>query len=248
MMSEPLTSPDCDCTDLDSFMLNVERLMASELVALSSHEVISAALFLWCRAWKQLPAASLPDDDRVLAAYARLPAKRFSRLKDEILRGFVKCSDGRLYHRVLAVEAMRAFAKKKAFQTKRATDAERLRKWRETHKETRDETRFVPEGTGTGRDRDGKNYNSDPNGSGAQAPLDAASIVFGHGREWLQRSTGKSDQHCRQLLGKWRKAIGDEALISVLGAAEREGPIDALGWIERALQQRKAVSRPVLQV
>jgi len=29
----PLVAPDCDCSDLDSFMLNVERLMASELVA-----------------------------------------------------------------------------------------------------------------------------------------------------------------------------------------------------------------------
>ena len=71
-LPEPLVPADCDCTDLDGFMLNVERLMASELVALSSHEVIASALFLWCRAWKQRPAASLPADSPLAAALKRL--------------------------------------------------------------------------------------------------------------------------------------------------------------------------------
>ena len=159
----PLVPADCDCTDLDGFMLNVERLMASELVALSSHEVVAAALFLWCRAWKQRPAASLPNDERVMAAFARLPLPRFRKLRDEVLRGFVLCSDGRLYHRVLAKEALRAFERKAAFRRKRETDAERLRKWRssqtetrsetvaETRFETQSETRFVAEGQGQGQ-------------------------------------------------------------------------------------------------
>ena len=159
----PLVPADCDCTDLDGFMLNVERLMASELVALSSHEVVAAALFLWCRAWKQRPAASLPNDERVMAAFARLPLPRFRKLRDEVLRGFVLCSDGRLYHRVLAKEALRAFERKAAFRRKRETDADRLRKWRssqtetppetatETRVETQSETRFVAEGQGQGQ-------------------------------------------------------------------------------------------------
>jgi len=125
-------------------MLNVERLMASELVALSSHEVIGAALLLWSRAWKQRPAASLPDDDKVIAAFARMPLARFKKLKAEVLRGFVKCSDGRLYHRFLSIDAMRAFERKAAFRRKRETDAGRLREWRkgrvETHPETPSET------------------------------------------------------------------------------------------------------------
>lgn len=126
----PLVGPETDVRDLDGFMLNVERLMASELVALSSHEVVAAALFLWCRAWKQLPAASLPNDERVIAAFARLPLTRFRKLRDEVMRGFVLCSDGRWYHQVLAEEATRAYGRKQRFQAKRETDAERLRKWR----------------------------------------------------------------------------------------------------------------------
>lgn len=152
---EPLVPADCDCTDLDGFMLNVERLMASELVALSVHEVVAAALFLWCRSWKQVPAASLPDDERVIAAFARLPIAKFRRIRSEVMRGFVKCSDGRFYHKVLAAEALKAWGRKLAFQKRRDTDAERLRKWRashgETSGETHDETRFVQEGQGQGQ-------------------------------------------------------------------------------------------------
>ena len=95
----PLVSADCDCTDLDGFMLNVERLMASELVALHTHEVVGAALFLWCRAWKQRPAASLPDDERVLAAFARLPLARFRRLRAEVLHGFGRTGQDRTGHK-----------------------------------------------------------------------------------------------------------------------------------------------------
>jgi hypothetical protein len=62
-------------------MLNTERLMSSELAALYGNEIIGAALMLWCRARKQRPAASLPDDDKVNSAFARLPLARFRKLK-----------------------------------------------------------------------------------------------------------------------------------------------------------------------
>ena len=159
-LPDPLVPAEVDCTDLDGFMLNVERLMASELVALSSHEVIGAALLLWCRAWKQTPAASLPNNEKTISGFARMPLARFRKLRDEVMRGFVLCSDGRLYHRTLAVEAINAYERKVAFQRKREADAERLRKWRsgtkhetriETASETSDETRFVAEGQGQGQ-------------------------------------------------------------------------------------------------
>jgi hypothetical protein len=151
MLPDPLVPPDCDCTSIDSFSLNVERLMASELVALSSHEVVACALFLWARAWKQIPAASLPDDDKILASFAKIREKKFKKIRNQVLRGFVKCSDERLYHKVLAADALRAWTWKKRAETKRKADAERLRLWRETHRETggetpdetSDETRFV---------------------------------------------------------------------------------------------------------
>ncbi|MBX3499374.1 MAG: hypothetical protein KF889_08025 [Alphaproteobacteria bacterium] len=69
------------------------------------------------------------------------------------------------------------------------------------------------------------------------AAADAATVVFNQGRQWLQRATGKPDGQCRSLLGKWRRDHGDAALIAVLGAAQRAGPIDAVQWIEAALRK-----------
>lgn len=116
-LPDPPIGPEVDCTDLDSFMLNTERLLGSELVAVSSHAIIGAAVLLWCRAWKQRPAASLPDDERVLAGFAGMQLARFRKVRDKVLRGFVKCSDGRLYHPVLAAEAAVAYHKMKIFRT-----------------------------------------------------------------------------------------------------------------------------------
>lgn len=126
----PLISPDVDVRDLDGFMLNTERLLASELIAVGNSEEVRAALILWCRAWKQIPAASLPDDDKILAGFAMVPLAKWKRIKANALRGFVKCSDGRLYHHMLASEALSAWDKKKSYQARRANDAARLERWR----------------------------------------------------------------------------------------------------------------------
>lgn len=240
-LPEPLVPVNCDCTDLDGFMLNVERLMASELVALSSHEVVAACLFVWCRAWKQKPAASLPDDDRVIAAFARLPLARFRKLKSEVLRGFVKCSDGRLYHRFLATEAATAFARKVAFRHKRAGDAERLRKWRTSQRETSDETqyetRFVAEGQGQVLKEVSKNSEAEASAETA-SPASARTELFRSGLANLQAMTGRPEAACRTLLGKWLKLGQDDAgsLSQLLSEAMRDQRADAVAWIEACLK------------
>lgn len=105
----PPVPADCDLRGMPGFMLDTERLMASELWALADGPTFKAAVGLWCRAWRQVPASSLPDDDAVLRAFAGMPASAWKKAKDMALRGFVKCSDGRLYHLVLAEDAARAW-------------------------------------------------------------------------------------------------------------------------------------------
>ncbi len=114
------------------FVLDTHKLLGSELMALASAEELKAAVLLWCRAWNQKPAASLPDDDRVLASFAQVSAARWPKLRVMALRGFVKCSDGRLYHPLLAADANRAWkalsqrraAIKKRWATTEATEAD----------------------------------------------------------------------------------------------------------------------------
>jgi hypothetical protein len=120
---------------MPAFMLDTEKLMASELWALSTGEEFKAAVGLWCRAWAQIPAGSLPDDDRVLAAYSGAGA-RWKKVKAMAMRGWTKHADGRLYHATVAADVLRALTS----QAKRKAEAERLRKWREKRSETQDET------------------------------------------------------------------------------------------------------------
>lgn len=108
-MTDPMTPPDCDLRGLAFMPLDVVRLGDSDLVALSTGEEFKAAVMLWCKAWLQVPAASLPDDDRILAHLSGA-ATRWSKVKAVALRGWVLCSDGRLYHPVVAEKAREAWA------------------------------------------------------------------------------------------------------------------------------------------
>ena len=125
----PPVPSDVDVRGFSGFMLDVDRLLASELVALATPEEAWCALMLWCRAWQQHPAGSLPNDERVLAAFSRA-GTRWKKVRDMALRGFVLCSDGRLYHPVMVEQVMSAWAKRKAYRN----DQQRLKNWREKRK------------------------------------------------------------------------------------------------------------------
>jgi hypothetical protein len=123
----PLVPADVDLRGLGGFMLRTERLLSSELVALGTAEECWSAVMLWCRAWQQKPAASLPDDERVLASFSRA-GRRWPKVKAVAMRGFILCSDGRWYHRALAEEALEAWEKRLVFRerSEKANRAKRL--------------------------------------------------------------------------------------------------------------------------
>ncbi|WP_241300798.1 DUF1376 domain-containing protein [Burkholderia cenocepacia] len=139
-LPNPLTPADCDLRDFPFMPLDVQRLCDSDLAALESPEACWAALLLWSKSWHQVPAASLPDDDRVLAkftGYQRAPAA-WQAIREGALRGWIKCSDGRLYHPVVAEKANEGwFAKHRQAHDKLC---ERVRK----RNKTRAEAGLVP--------------------------------------------------------------------------------------------------------
>lgn len=135
----PLTPPDCDLRDFAFMPLDVVRLRDSDLAALESPEACWAAVLLWAASWHQIPAASIPDDDRVLAnlaGYGRV-VKEWQRVRDGALRGWVKCSDGRLYHPVVAEKANEAWLGKAEYRSRK--EAERLRKQAERERKRQEE-------------------------------------------------------------------------------------------------------------
>lgn len=128
----PPVPSDCDVSTLPGFMLDTVRLLGSELWALSTGDEFKAAVALWCRAWHQVPAASLPDDDAVLCSFAGYgrDGKGWRKVRTMALHGFIKCADGRLYHPVLAADAVRAVVKirERHDRTRAATEARQAKR------------------------------------------------------------------------------------------------------------------------
>lgn len=113
--------------------LQVQRLRDSRLASRASGDEFRAAVILWCVSWHQLPAGSLPDDDQDLAdfaGYGRTP-EEWARVRDGALRGWVKCSDGRLYHAVVAEKVIEALGAQRKEQWK--TECARIKKHSQRH-------------------------------------------------------------------------------------------------------------------
>lgn len=122
-LPEPLVPAEVDLRGLDWMELDVVRLMDSDMFALSTGDEFKAAVALWCKSFHQKPGGSLPDNDKVLAELSR--AKSWKKVKAVALRGWFKCSDGRLYHKVVAEKALKAWPIRQAFEDRRTGDADR---------------------------------------------------------------------------------------------------------------------------
>jgi hypothetical protein len=126
----PLTPADLDLHEYPSMLLDVVRIRDSDLIAHPNAEVVRYSLLSWCISWHQTPAGSLPDDDDILArllGHGR-DVKGWKKMRAAgVLHGWIRCSDGRLYHPIVAekaVEAMQAMMKQKN-RTEAARQAKR---------------------------------------------------------------------------------------------------------------------------
>jgi hypothetical protein len=116
---------DVDLRDFHFMPLDVVRLQNSETWAIADGWAAKALVNLWTRSWHQVPAGSLPDDDNLHRAWANVPD--WESVRNVALRGFVKCSDGRLYHRVICEKALDAWNKRKRFRLAASTVEKRER-------------------------------------------------------------------------------------------------------------------------
>lgn len=162
----PLVPLDCDLRGLPWMPLDTVRLMDSDLFAVATGDAFKAAVALWCKAWQQVPAASLPHDERILASLSGAGSK-WKRVREEALRGFVLCSDGRLYHPVIAEKALEAWKHRQA-QRDRAS-----KRWHGSGNATAHAVAYpaAMQGTGTGQDQK-------PVKGGKPPPPDGFEIVW----------------------------------------------------------------------
>lgn len=126
-LPEPLTPLDCDLRGLQFMPLYGDRLFTSETWLSARAEAKVAMQQLWWRSYAhEVPAASLPDNDALLASYAGygVAVAQWRKIKGEAMRGWVQCSDGRLYHPFVAQLALEAWEGRKR-------NREKQRQWRE---------------------------------------------------------------------------------------------------------------------
>jgi hypothetical protein len=111
---------------MPDMLLDVAAFLKSDFAAHPNAEVFRYGIFAWCVAFHEVPAGSLPDDNATIARLTGLgrdpgAANRFAALREQgALHGFVKCSDGRLYHPVVAEKARSAWGSKDKQRAKTA--------------------------------------------------------------------------------------------------------------------------------
>jgi hypothetical protein len=134
----PLTPIECDLRDFAFMPLDVQRLRDSELATLESPEACWAAVLLWCVSWHQVPAASLPNDERMLASFAGYfnrgkVDKAWNSVREGAMRNWILCSDNRYYHPVVADKAMAAWQSK--WEQAYKTELARIKKHNQRHED-----------------------------------------------------------------------------------------------------------------
>lgn len=106
----PLTPADCNLQDFEFMPVMIRRLLKSDTWTLGNGDERAAAVALWFESWHQIPAASLPTDDRLLRKLADSP--KWPRVKEQAMRNWVLCRDGRYYHAIVAEKALEAWIEK----------------------------------------------------------------------------------------------------------------------------------------
>jgi hypothetical protein len=296
----PPVPADVDLTDFRFMPLEVERLRRSRawLICKRRPELAFFMLNLWTAAWHSRPAGSLEDDDDVLADAAMCSPERWPEIRADVMRGWFKAADGRLYHPVVAEKVLDSWHGKALARWRKECDRIRKENGRREKKglpaldlplepmrhsigfpeenpevstgippvgagqpsavpgdsgppsagHPPDNPRTVqgipPENAlkGEGEERDKEVRKSSEANASGRAPPDLATRIFGEGLAWLRKTTGKTDDACRKLLGKWRKSLTDEGVIAAIGRAQREAVTHPESWFAELIKSKQAAA------
>jgi hypothetical protein len=122
--------PECDLTTLGWYPCHVKLMLGHRIndPLRTTPEQFRAAMRLMWEAWHQVPAASLPDDNRKLAELAgyrgNVPA--WNKMMAGAMCDFVKCADGRWYSITLLPEAIIAWRRKNNLSAEYAEQRQKL--------------------------------------------------------------------------------------------------------------------------
>jgi hypothetical protein len=185
-MTDTLPKPPIDAAvDLRDFRfmpLDVVKLWNSDTWAMADGWEAKACINLWCRAWHQVPAGSLPNNENLLRTWSGVPD--WDGVREVALRGFEKCRDGRLYHAVIVEEVCKAWERKQEAAAAKETDRQRKKEWRERKRKRKQRPRPAGQdgdgtpdetGTGQGKDADVRSMTGTGTGTIEESPPDRSS-------------------------------------------------------------------------
>lgn len=245
------------------------RFFGSAFQARANDAEWRAGVTLSLKAWDQMPAGSLPDDDIELCRLAELgrDVRTWRKVKPMALHGWYRASDGRLYNDVVAELVISALQKKRGqtdrtAKARQAAIARRLAAQTGAHAPvtpaqadqqqtllqadlpivTDPVTASVTESNGIeekGIEKKGQGNLLPSSGADGDSPRNQ---VFRDGKLFLANA-GMSATAAGSFLGGLCKTYGDAAVLQVLGEAQVEQPVEPKSWMTAACEARKGADR-----
>jgi hypothetical protein len=128
-LPQPPVPSDLDLRDFRWMKLDLTALFNSDFNQTLDDAAWRAGVTLWGKAWHQVPAGSLPNDESKLCHLAGLgrDTATWSRIRETALHKFYLCGDGRLYHPIVCRHALDADAERKRYAARLARDRKRKR-------------------------------------------------------------------------------------------------------------------------
>ena len=106
----------CNVRNLPYMPLFIDRLLNSDTWIMASGDEAKAMITIWCAAWHQNEAGTLPNNDEVLKVLSRAGENRMQ-MRETVLSGFeLNEKTNRLHHQVIQEIAAEAFGKTDRFR------------------------------------------------------------------------------------------------------------------------------------
>lgn len=168
---------------------------------------------------------TIPRDRRQLALIAHCDTRLWRQYEGTILH-FFDVVDASTAHHPRVTSELHRYSE---ISNKRKGAAEQMHKNKDAN-----DMQMLPQSQSHKKEK----KETEPIGSGADAPSDPRKALFNEGLSKLAAITGKTPNSCRSLVGRWLSAVADEA-VHILGwieEAERNRVADPVGWISRQIQ------------
>lgn len=119
LSSVPSTAPDPPYppeTKSNGFRqeIDLDRILASKTWTLADHECRPWLVLIWILSWRNVPCGTWEPDDEFIAASIGCKFEWFQGHRVQLMRGWVRHSDGLLYHQFITSQVLEMLARRRS--------------------------------------------------------------------------------------------------------------------------------------